>query len=71
MPKYMVKRIFPVWLAKSTRTLSSRLVQVGRTDIMPNGNIAVFINPFYLEHEFHRKPTNFVNVDRTMEGDFL
>ncbi len=44
--KYMVKRIFPVWLAKSTRTLSSRLVQVSRTDIMPNGNISRITNPF-------------------------
>ena len=71
MPNFEVKRHFGVVFAKPTRQLRYRLCQVGRTERLSNGNIAVYTNPFYTDSEFHRKESNLVKVDRMLEGDFL
>lgn len=71
MPNFEVKRHFRVVFAKPTRSLRYRLCQVGRSETLPNGNIAIYVNPFYTDSEFHRKASNLVTVDRIMEGDFL
>nr|DAX91178.1 MAG TPA: hypothetical protein [Caudoviricetes sp.] len=71
MPNFEVQRHFGVVFAKPTRSLRYRLCQVGRSEVLPNGNIAIYSNPFYTDGEFHRKASNLVKVDRMLEGDYL
>lgn len=69
--KRMVKRYFGVVYAMKTNTLGDRLTQVGRTSEGKNNTIAVFTNPFYTEHEFRRKPSNLIDIDRILEEEWL
>ena len=71
MPKKMVQRFYPIAYAKKTLALSDCLTQVGRTADGANGTIEVYSNPFYLEKEFRRKPSNIIDIDRIIEGEWL
>ena len=71
MPKKMVQRFFPIAYAKKTLALRDCLTQVGRTAEGTNGTIKVYSNPFYLESEFRRKPSNIIDIDRIIEGEWL
>ena len=71
MPRKMVQRFFPIAYAMQTSTLRDCLTQVGRTAEGPNGTIEVYSNPFYLEKEFRRKPSNIIDIDRIIEGEWL
>lgn len=69
--KKIVTRYFSVVYAMKTNTLGDRLAQVGRTTEGQNNTIAVFTNPFYTGHEFRRKPSNLIDIDRILEGEWL
>ena len=71
MPKKMVQRFFPIAYAKKTLALPDCLTQVGRTAEGSNDTIEVYSNPFYLEKEFRRKPSNIIDIDRIIEGEWL
>lgn len=71
MPKRTVTRYFKVFYAMRTNTLSDCLTQVGRTGQGVNGTIEVYSNPFYSEKEFRRKPSNIIDIDRILEGEWL
>lgn len=71
MPNKTVTRYFPVYYAMRTNTLSDYLTQVGRTEEGVNGTIEVYANPFYSEKEFRRKPSNIIDIDRILEGEWL
>ena len=71
MPRKMVQRFFPIAYAMGTSTLRGCLTQVGRTAEGENGTIKVYSNPFYLESEFKRKPSNIIDIDRIIEGEWL
>lgn len=71
MPNKTVTRYFPVYYAMSTNTLPDCLTQVGRTEEGVNGTIEVYSNPFYSEKEFRRKPSNIIDIDRILEGEWL
>lgn len=71
MPKKMVQRFFPIAYAQKTLALPDCLTQVGRTADGENGTIEVYSNPFYLAKEFRRKPSNIIDIDRIIEGEWL
>lgn len=71
MPKKMVQRFYPIAYAMKTRTLPDCLTQVGRTADGVDGTIEVYSNPFYTEKEFRRKPSNIIDIDRIIEGEWL
>lgn len=71
MPRKMVQRFFPIAYAMKTNTLRDCLTQVGRTADGENGTIEVYSNPLYLEKEFRRKPSNIIDIDRIIEGEWL
>lgn len=71
MPNKTVTRYFPVYYAMRTNTLSDCLTQVGRTEEGVNGTITVYSNPFYNEKKFRRKPSNIIDIDRILEGEWL
>lgn len=71
MSNKTVTRYFPVYYAMRTNTLSDCLTQVGRTEQGVNGTIEVYSNPFYSEKEFRRKPSNIIDIDRILEGEWL
>ena len=71
MPKRTVTRYFKVFYAMRTNTLSDCLTQVGRTEQGVNGTIEVYSNPFCSEKEFRRKPSNIIDIDRILEGEWL
>lgn len=71
MPNKTVTRYFPVYYAMRTNALSDHLTQVGRTEQGVNGTIEVYSNPFYNEKEFRRKPSNIIDIDRILEGEWL
>lgn len=71
MPKKTVTRYFKVFYAMKTSCLSDCLTQVGRIEEGVNGTIEVYSNPFYSEKEFRRKPSNIIDIDRMLEGEWL
>lgn len=71
MPNKTVTRYFPVYYAMRTNALSDCLTQVGRTEQGVNGTIEVYSNPFHNEKEFRRKPSNIIDIDRILEGEWL
>ena len=71
MPKKNVQRFFPIAYAMGTVALRDCLTQVGRTAEGANGTIEVYSNPTYLEKEFRRKPSNIIDIDRIIEGEWL
>lgn len=71
MPKRTVTRYFKVFYAMQTSSLCDCLTQVGRIEEGVNGTIEVYSNPFYSEKEFRRKPSNIIDIDRILEGEWL
>lgn len=71
MPKRTVTRYFKVFYAMKTSSLGDCLTQVGRIEEGANGTIEVYSNPFYSEKEFRRKPSNIIDIDRMLEGEWL
>ena len=71
MPKKMVQRFFPIAYLKNTIVAPDCLTQVGRTADGGNGTIEVYSNPFFLEKEFISKPSNIIDIDRIIDGEWL